>query len=97
MRFRIMKSAYYAMILATGLVIVAGLAMGCSSQPKACTECESISTHIKQAEQWMGNHSTKLVYPGDWTKEFKADYEHHHRWIEVRDALHSAKVEGRDE
>ena len=74
-----------------GVVVLMGLMVGCTAAPpvvgKPCGRCMELDTHIQQAEQFMNNHATTLVYPGDWTEEFKAQYSYHKRWIDVRDAM----------
>jgi len=59
--------------------------MGCTTG--SCRTCVDAQAHIKDAEQWMSNHSTKLAYPGDWDQAFEIEYNAQHRWIVVRDTM----------
>ena len=74
-----------------GLLLIVAI-MGCSPKVE-CVECVSMQDSIAKAESFMRDNSMRLVYPGDWTPEFKVEYTKHHKWINVRDAISSAKGE----
>jgi len=75
--------------------------VGCSSQPKVCQECkdwQSIQARIKEAEAFMPGYMvkyhTEALEPTG--KEHSEEYYHHHRWIEVRDAITKAVKDGQE-